>query len=68
MEKNPKCDSMLMKSGNYITDCVVLMALQKKGNFQILPVIGDFKLSFSIHTHVCDPAVTHSEAFYFLAS
>lgn len=67
MEKNPKCDSVLMRSGNYITDCVVLMVLQKMRNSQILPVIGDLKLSCSISTHVCDPSATDSEAFYFLA-
>lgn len=66
MGKNPKCDSVLMKSGNYITDCVLLMVLQKMGNSQILPVITDFKL-FLVYPHVYDPSVTDSEAFYFLA-
>lgn len=67
MEKNPKCDSVLMKSGNYITVCVALMVLQKMGNSKFLPVVGDFKLFCNISTHVCDPSVTDSEAFNFLA-
>lgn len=50
-KKNPKCDSVLMKSENYITDCVVLMVLQKMGNSQVLPVIRDFKL-FLVYPHI----------------
>lgn len=50
-KKKPKRDSVLMKSGNYIADCVLLMVLQKMGNTQFLPVIGDFKL-FLVYPHM----------------
>lgn len=65
MWKKPPNATVHMKSGNYITDSVVLMVLQKMGNSQFLLVMGDLKL-FSTSTYLCDPSVTDSEAFYFL--
>lgn len=41
-----------MKSGNFITDSVVLMVLQKMGNSQFLPVMGVLKLFFLVYPHI----------------